>query len=556
VSKVYRFTIIIVLFLSLNGCNSTESIKECSQGDQDCELAASITGENLIPTNPLFDATETPIPETPKLFIDEAIQSQFREVLSARNDVTLTTQINDADITVSVYNQNEDETKPGAIADWLYVAAVPFRWPVQSIDSRTVKMAWQGILYSKFNTQPLLVSAETDAYFSTLWGKADSRSVRIIASKEMLTYAKAHPGSWALLPFEEVTPQWRILSIGETFPLSRTLDHDAYPLMARYFIQSRRAEISPREFLDTNLHEEQLTSLLLTGTTALVRNLAYQMEIEGIEYPLEAVKDEFLASDITHISNEVPMFVACPPAVPLRVEMRFCSSPNYIHLFKVLDISFVELSGNHELDWWAEPFLETLALYKQNDIPYVGGGKNLQEALKPLEMEDHDNKFVFFSCNDFGPVEDIADENHPGSAPCNFEKMAADIAIYRSKGYLPVVLLQYMEVETVAPSTSQRIDFNALAEAGAIIVSGSQAHMAQTFALNGDALIHYGLGNTFFDQIQENYRTGMMDKHYFYQGRYVGLQIIPVEITDSYQTRLMTEDEQIAFLTRILGEME
>jgi Xaa-Pro aminopeptidase len=45
-----------------------------------------------------------------------------------------------------------------------------------------------------------------------------------------------------------------------------------------------------------------------------------------------------------------------------------------------------------------------------------------------------------------------------------------------------------------------RPDFVNLAAAGAVFVQGSQAHQAQGFEFYGDSLIHYGLGNLFFDQ--------------------------------------------------------
>ncbi len=44
-------------------------------------------------------------------------------------------------------------------------------------------------------------------------------------------------------------------------------------------------------------------------------------------------------------------------------------------------------------------------------------------------------------------------------------------------------------------------DFRTLADAGAVVVQGDQAHQARTLEFYNDTFIHYGLGNFFFDQM-------------------------------------------------------
>lgn len=552
VSKVYRIFIIFLLFVFLSSCaNPALSSGVDSQGEDSQNQPALLQAETEYPVQSTAQANLKP-----QLFIADEIQSTYRNELMKRLDVEIVQEQGIADVTIMPYQEKIHASQTGIFVEWLYVAAVPFQFPADALDSWDIKRAWQGMTFQQFNFQPLLVSKATAAYFSTLWGPPSAKSVKIVLPQAMLEVASDNPGSWVFLPFEELSPKWRMLSVGGQFPLDRDLNRESYPLIARYFIHSRELSIDAKNFAGMNYDPQQMTSLLLTGTTALVRHLAFTIENEGIEYPIQEIQNVFTETDITHLSNEVPMFDACPPAVPLRVEMRFCSAPSYIKLFDLLEISFVELSGNHEMDWWEDPFLETLALYKENNIPVVGGGINLTEALKPLEIEDHGNRFVFFSCNAVGPTEDLATEDRAGSAPCDVEQLFRDIADYRAKGYLPVVLFQHVEVDTIYAHSLQRIEFAQLAEAGAVIVSGSQAHRPQTFAFSGDSLLHYGLGNTFFDQTKKPYNFGFMDRHYFYQGKYISTELLPVEITEEYQTIPMPEEKRIKFLTEILGVME
>ena len=96
---------------------------------------------------------------------------------------------------------------------------------------------------------------------------------------------------------------------------------------------------------------------------------------KGSMYPGEKLQDWLRAADIVHVSNEVPMFAGCPPAVPLREEQRFCSAPGlYCACLITSGVDVVELTGNHVLDWGVDAFVETLDLYDEQGLPYYGGG--------------------------------------------------------------------------------------------------------------------------------------------------------------------------------------
>ena len=81
---------------------------------------------------------------------------------------------------------------------------------------------------------------------------------------------------------------------------------------------------------------------------------------------------------------------------------------------------------------------------------------------------------------------------------------------------------QYNEMYVPFATERQAEDFQAMADAGAVIVSGSQSHFPQGFAFRGNSFVHYGLGNLFFDQMDtpvEGTRREFLDRHVFYDGR-------------------------------------
>jgi poly-gamma-glutamate synthesis protein (capsule biosynthesis protein) len=100
-------------------------------------------------------------------------------------------------------------------------------------------------------------------------------------------------------------------------------------------------------------------------------------------------------------------------------------------------------------------------------------------------------------------------------------------------------------------------DFGLLADAGAIIVNGSQAHIAKSFAFSSGTFIDYGLGNLFFDQMgvtdtQNNYdvrtRWEIIQRHTFYDGQYLSTELLTAMLEDFSQPRPMTSEERLIFL--------
>jgi poly-gamma-glutamate synthesis protein (capsule biosynthesis protein) len=194
-------------------------------------------------------------------------------------------------------------------------------------------------------------------------------------------------------------------------------------------------------------------------------------------------------------------------------------------------------------------------------MQYYGGGPDLVIALKPLTIEHNGNKLAFIGCNPVGPEGDWATNNTPGSTPCgNYDWMVMDVARLRSEGYLPIVTIQYYEYYTLVAPPNQVRDFGKLANAGAAIISGSQAHMPMNFEFKGNTFIHYGLGNLFFDQM--NYllpdsstttgvRRNFMDRYIIYDNKVISVELLTTMLEDYSRPRPMTEAERNQLLEDI-----
>jgi poly-gamma-glutamate synthesis protein (capsule biosynthesis protein) len=394
------------------------------------------------------------------------------------------------------------------------------------------------------------------------WGEPTPQMVKILPAGQLLDYAWTNRPSWAIVPFEDIEPRWKVLEVDSISPLRKDFDPTAYILTVPFTLDGDqslvgmlRAEL--QSLPATNRDPEKLTTVLVTGVTALVRGTAWTMEREGILYPAQDIRDWLRDADILHISNEIPFDPSCPPPNPAQPDLRFCSNPSYIALLEDIGTDVVELTGDHFADRGTEATLLTLQMYRDRGWPYYGGGANAQQARQALTLEHNGNKIAFIGCNAKGGGYATASDTQPGAVKCDFEWMHAEVARLRHAGYLSIVTFQHQETEnlTYKMMSEFRPDFQGMAEAGAVIVSGSQAHQPFNIEFDGDAFIHYGLGNLFFDQYRYYAEPitdrAFLDRHIIYDGRYIGTELLTIQFIDLARSRPMTPEERAAFLQTI-----
>lgn len=449
------------------------------------------------------------------------------------------------------------------LAHWVYVLAAPFSTVVDEVSAGDLRRSWQGEPRPPFDGEPLLLGESTAGVFTTLWGQPASGAVEILPEDELLAYAWEHSPSWALMPFEALEPRWKVLAVDGQSPLRKDFNPHDYPLAVTFSAAGDPQQIEA--FLALNLAEDgallsnrqahKLTTVAMTGVTALVRATAWTMERNGITYPAQDIGALLSEADVTHVSNEIPFDASCPPPNPSQADLRFCSDPDYIELMAAIGTDVVELTGDHFADRGPEAMRYTLDLYSQAGWTYYGGGYDRQDARQARLVEHNGNKLAFIGCNGKGGGYATASETEPGAVACDFDWMHREIANLRRDGYQVIATFQHFEYYSYYPQPLQVTDFGGMAQAGAVIVSGSQAHQPQGMAFEGRSFIHYGLGNLFFDQYQfctdNACDDGFIDRHVFYDGRFIGTELLTIRFVDYARPRLMTPEERAELLDKV-----
>jgi hypothetical protein len=434
------------------------------------------------------------------------------------------------------------------ISQWVYAVVTPFSSTLGGVSSSDLLLRWQGAGSALDGNGPLLMDSDTYEMFSAVWGPA-SPSVTVMAKQELLDYAWANQPSLAIVPFEALEPRWKVLPVDGLSPVQKGFDLGSYPLKIPISLNSdpHLATLIRDNFEipSSNIDPQKMTVIAMTGVTALVRATAYEMEQHGITYPAQDIRDWLRDADITHISNEVPFAPDCPYPDPVQPDVRFCSRDAYIQLLEDVGADVVELTGDHFQDWGTEAMFHTLDLYRERGWLTYGGGANLAEGRKALLIDKGPNRIAFIGCNAKGGSFAQASDTDPGAAACDMDWMAGEINRLKGEGYLVIATFQHHEYYTYDPQPDQQRDFRQMAEAGAVIVSGSQAHQPQGMEFRNGSFIHYGLGNLFFDQYSlcEACRQGFIDRHVFYDGRYISTQLLPIQFVDYARSRPMTFEE-------------
>ncbi|MBA3873961.1 MAG: CapA family protein [Anaerolineae bacterium] len=340
---------------------------------------------------------------------------------------------------------------------------------------------------------------------------------------------------YSLLAFDRLSTHYRVLHINGQHPLD--MDLQTYP----FAFHTDHPNYEP----------QKLTRLLMSGVTALTRLTRKELDEKGVDWAASGIQDFVSHADFFHTSNEVSFSPDCPKSVTNQLG-EFCSREAHFDLLTKLGLDIVELTGNHNNDFGTDNYLKTLQWYQDHGIYTIGGGANLDAARQPLLLDHHDNKIAMLACNWIGPYYAIAKEASPGAAFCDWDWLRVVIPQLKAENNIVVVTVQYQEYEDYKPTDKQVSDFQGLADLGADVVIGTQAHKPQTFDFYGartgqESFIHYGLGNLFFDQPFWGNSRFFMDELYIYQGHLLNVDLFTGIIDDLARPRPMTPDEQVNF---------
>ncbi len=263
----------------------------------------------------------------------------------------------------------------------------------------------------EFPANELIMTSESKTALESVLGLAGA-SVKIMAREEIANFLNENVDVWAIVPFTESHRRIRLSRLTACHHCKKSFDPSSYPLIVPIGLSKidgasiAQADLEEiiREFQavlpKSNRDPEKLTTVVLTGVTALARATAKEMELNGVLSPAVSIGELMREADIAHVSNEVPFARDCPPPQWVQEkDLVFCSDVKYIDLMREIGTDVVELTGDHLPTGGPEAMYLTLEMYRNEGWDYYGGGWDIDEAREPLKIEHNGNKIAFLGCN-------------------------------------------------------------------------------------------------------------------------------------------------------------
>lgn len=259
---------------------------------------------------------------------------------------------------------------------------------------------------------------------------------------------------------------------------------------------------------------------------------------------------EMQSADIMMLNNE---FAYSDRGTPTpEKQFTFRARPESVSYLTELGVDIVSLANNHAYDYGEQALLDSLQILREEGIPYVGAGANIEEASAPVYFIINDMKIAFISATQIerldNPDTKGATETSPGVFRCfNGEKLLQTVAAAKEESDFVIVYVHWGTENQEETDWAQNKQAPELVEAGADLIIGDHPHILQKIDIINGVPVIYSLGNFWFNSRPLD--TGMVKVTISQEGLQ-SFQFIPC-LQNNCKTNLLEGEEK----ARVLGEM-
>lgn len=300
-----------------------------------------------------------------------------------------------------------------------------------------------------------------------------------------------------------------------------------------------------------------MSSILFTGDVMLGRLVGEALLRYGVAYPWGNVLPELHRADLRIVNLECVISDKGSPWSRWEKVFHFCANPLAIEALKLARIDCVVIANNHVLDYEEEAFLQMLELLEAAGIPYLGAGRNLEDARRPVILQAPGLQIgmVAFTDNEPGwkATATAPGTNYLPVAPESVPVLREGLQEARSLGAdLLVVSAHWGPNMRLWPTPRFREFAHAVIEAGADVFHGHSAHLFQGIEVYKGKPILYDCGEFVDDYaVDPELRNdwGLLYRLNIEPAKTSRLELIPLFI-HGCQVNLARGSEQQAILER------
>ncbi len=216
----------------------------------------------------------------------------------------------------------------------------------------------------------------------------------------------------------------------------------------------------------------------------------------------EDLMDEMINADIMMINNEFPYSSRGTPTEGKQFTFR--AKPEYASILEEMGVDIVSLANNHAYDYGEDAFLDTLDTLAEMEMPYVGAGRNLEEAASPVYFIAGDIKIAIVSATQIerldNPDTKGATDETPGVFRClDPAKLLEVVQEAKENSDFVIVYIHWGTENTAEIDWIQRDQAPKIADAGADLIIGDHPHCLQPIEYVNGIPVVYSLGNFWFN---------------------------------------------------------
>lgn len=216
----------------------------------------------------------------------------------------------------------------------------------------------------------------------------------------------------------------------------------------------------------------------------------------------EPMRNAMRSADIFMVNNEFTYTNRGAPTEDKKFTFR--ARPEHASLLLDMGADIVSLANNHTYDYGEISLLDTLDTLTAIGMPYVGAGRNLAEAVRPVYFIAGDVKIAFLSATQIermdNPSTRGATENSAGVFRCrNVDLLLEKVTEAKAVSDYVVVYIHWGTESTTELDWAQKEQAPKIAEAGADLIIGDHPHVLQGIGWCGQTPVIYSLGNYLFN---------------------------------------------------------
>ena len=261
--------------------------------------------------------------------------------------------------------------------------------------------------------------------------------------------------------------------------------------------------------------------------------------------------NEMKSADIMMLNNEFPYSDRGEPLEDKQFTFRAKTSA--VSYLNDLGVDIVSLANNHAYDYGEDAFLDTMGTLEDAGVVYVGAGRNLKEARRPVYYIINNVKIAIVSATQIerldNPDTKGATDSSPGVFRCwNGDNLLETVRDARENSDFVIAYLHWGTENVEDIDWAQEKQAAEVAEAGADLIIGDHPHCLQQISVVKGVPVIYSLGNFWFNS--KTLDTGMV-KVTLNENGLQSYQFIPCRQSGSRTILLQGEEKK-----RVLDYMQ